>query len=146
MPDGANFDVPSAGTGNEPRAEPGLLEVDRPKNDKGQYLVRPGQTLALTLTLRNHGTEPIPTKIIIEVVCQNTKFADTVSFRVPAPDRTPPESVATTTWHGTATVPADCEPLGIPGAADGLVNAEVRTVAHASGRGESSTVTFRLAP
>ncbi|MFC7625335.1 hypothetical protein [Microlunatus sp. GCM10028923] len=139
------FEAPSAAVGALDGADSGELEVDGPTNDEGQYLVRPGQTLQLSLAFRNYGKRAVETKIIIEALCQNAKFAETVSFRVPGSTLTPPESKVVATWHGTATIPADCDPLGIPGVADGSLNAEVRVAADGRERGESSTVTFSLA-
>ncbi|GAB3748044.1 hypothetical protein [Microlunatus parietis] len=140
-----SFGPPTKGVGVLDGAEPGELKVDGPTNDEGQYLVRPGQTLHLSLDFHNYGKQPVGTKIIIEALCENATFADTVTFQVPASTHQPPESEVVATWHGTATIPADCEPLGIPGVADGSLNAEVRTAAAGMDRGESSTVTFSLA-
>lgn len=140
-----SFAAPTKGVGVLDGAEPGDLKVDGPANDKGQYLVRPGQTLQLSLDFHNYGKQPVATKIIIEALCQNATFADTVTFRVPGSAHRPPESEVVATWHGSATIPADCEPLGIPGVADGSLNAEVRVAAEGQDSGESSTVTFSLA-
>jgi hypothetical protein len=142
---GDTFEAPTRGTGVLSGAESAELRVDGPANDAGQYLVRPGQAANLSLDFRNYSGRPVETKIIIEAVCQNTKFTGTARFRVPGSTHKPPESKIVATWHGTATIPADCEPLGIPGVADGNINAEVRVADGDPSYGESSTVTFSLA-
>jgi hypothetical protein len=122
-------------------AEPGDLQVNAAKNDKGQYRLEPGQVITLKIDFHNSEAKPVDTKIIIEALCQNSRYDGTDSFTVPG---SAGKSPAEATWTGRATIPADCEPLGIAGVADGSLNAEVRTVGGDLGYGRSSTVTFTV--
>ncbi len=122
-------------------AEPGELRVEATKNSKGQYRLKPGQQITLKINFRNHEAKPVETKIIIEALCQNSRFDGSDSFTVPGSGGGSQKMI---TWTGTATIPADCEPLGIAGVADGSLNAEVRTADGGLGHGRSSTVTFTV--
>lgn len=138
---GGTFETPSrASTG----VEQGELQVDAAKNEKGQYRLKPGQTITLTMDFRNYGEASVDTTIIIEALCDRASYKDTEEFRVPGSTHSPPESEVVTTWRGNATIPSDCKPLGISGVADGSLNAEVRPASQDPGYGSSSTVTFTI--
>lgn len=131
-------EVPSRAT--DVGADPVALRAEAALNEKSQYRLRPGQKVNLALGLRNSRSQPVDTTIVIEVLCEKAQYNGTDKFTVPGSSSSGTDVVAT--WRGTATIPADCESLGIPGVADGSLNAEVRTAG--SERGLSSTVTFTV--
>lgn len=120
-------------------AVPSTITLDTTKNSDGQYVVKPGQHVMVSVGLINTGPDDTiaQTLIVAELTCSDAEASTltvrTKKARVDVPGTDGGSADVTKTWTGSLTVPPRCRSLKIGAVADGTIDALVGPDSNAGG-------------